>query len=224
MLRETRNRMLRAVMTRSGAVTRRLHRHAFMKRARLAAIAAHATLDLSIDPNVEVARGVRVTVAPWSNNLLHIGAGTTLADRVLIQLSDGRVRIGDALQMRRDCILNVSGDLEIAGDSVISWGTVIHCSNRVSIDRGVLIGEYTTIVDSSHYFTEPDAHLWHHVKAGSVEIGRSSWICAKAVVTRDTKIGDYCIVGANSVVRGEVPSGSFASGVPATIRPLSLPW
>jgi acetyltransferase-like isoleucine patch superfamily enzyme len=208
----------------SGSAAKRWRRYAFVKRARLAAIAAHATLDLVVDPTAEIGPDVRVTVAPWSNNLLHIGAGTTLADRVLIQLSNGRARIGDMLQMRRDCILNVSGDLDIAGDSVISWGTVIHCSNRVFLDRGVLVGEYTTIVDSSHYFTEPDAHLWHHVRSGTVEIGRSSWICAKAVITRDTKIGDYCIVGANSVVRGEVPSGSFASGIPATIRPLSLPW
>jgi len=223
-LRQQRNAALRTVLSRSSTITSRARRYAFMKRTRAAAIAVHATVEMNIADDVEIGPGVRVTFAPWSNNVLHIGPGTSLADRVLIQLSNGAARIGDAVQMRRDCILNVSGELVIAGDSVVSWGTVFHCNNRISVDRMVLIGEYVTIVDSSHYFTEPDAHLWHDVRSGSVEIGRSSWICAKATVTRDAKIGDYCIVGAGSVVVGEVPSGSLASGIPATIRPLTLPW
>ena len=224
MLRETRNRALQAATPLASDAARRLRRHAFIKRTKLAAIAAHATIDLVIDPTADISGSARVTCAPWSNNVLHIGAGTIVGPRVFFQMSDGSARIGDTLHLRRNCVLNVSGELDIAGDSVISWGTVIHCHTRVSIDRGVVIGEYATIVDSSHYHSAPDEHIWHNVKTGSIEIGRSSWICAKAAITRDAKVGDYCIVAANSVVVGEVPSRSFASGIPATIRPLSLPW
>lgn len=224
MHRERRNDALRLVMNQASSAAKRLRRHAFIKRTKLTAIAAHATIDISVAADADISRGVRVEIAPWSTNTLHIGPGTHLGERVLIRLTNGIVRIGDAIHMRRDCVLNVSGELVLAGDSLVSWGTIIHCDNRIVIDRLAVLSEQVTIVDSSHYFTEPDAHLWHNVRTGTVDIGRGCWICAKATVTRDVKIGDHSIVAAGSVVISEVPSGSLASGVPATVRPLVLPW
>jgi acetyltransferase-like isoleucine patch superfamily enzyme len=86
------------------------------------------------------------------------------------------------------------------------------------------VAEHVTLADSSHFFTEPDEHFWHNVRKGSIEIGRNTWICPKVTVTRDVRIGSHCIVAAGSVVVDDIPDGSLASGVPATSRPMPLPW
>jgi acetyltransferase-like isoleucine patch superfamily enzyme len=42
-------------------------------------------------------------------------------------------------------------------------------------------------------------------------------------VLSGARIGDNCVIGAGAVVRGEIPAGSLAAGVPATVvRKLSL--
>lgn len=224
MLARTRRHALRALVNGSAHAAARLRRQAFIARTRAAAIAAHATIDLDVSPEAEIGRNVRVEFAPWSHNVLHVGPQTQLGDGVFIQLSGGTIRIGDLVRVRRNCVFNVSGELVVEGDSLISWGTVFHCNTRIHLERMVIAGEYTTFADSSHRFTEPDVSIWDGVKAGSIEVGRNTWIAAKAVIARDAKIGSHCIIAGNSLVNGEVPSGSLARGVPATITPLTLPW
>jgi acetyltransferase-like isoleucine patch superfamily enzyme len=214
----------RVAAPRTRAADTALRRKAFLARTRLAATWAHATVRLDIADDVRIGAGVRVVFEPWSTNVLEIGPGTRLGDRVLIQLKGGTIRLGDRLDIRRDCVFNVAGNLVMEGDGPISWGTVIHCSNDIRVGRMVGTAEYVTLADSSHFFTEPDMHWYHNVRTGSIEIGRNTWLCPKVTVTRDVRIGEHCIVGAGSVVVGDVPDGSLASGVPATHRPLPLPW
>jgi acetyltransferase-like isoleucine patch superfamily enzyme len=199
-------------------------RRAFIARTRLAAAWVNATIELDIADDIRIGRDVRVVVQPWSHNALHVGPGSTVEDRVRILLKGGTIRLGDNVTIRRGCVLNVAGDLELDGENLLSWFTVIHCSTRIHLERMAIVGEHVTIADSSHYFTEPDAPIYHNLRTGSIEIGRNTWLCPKATVTRDAKIGSHCIVGSGSVVVGEIPAGSLASGVPATYRPLSLPW
>src|SRR4051794_27767819 len=208
----------------SQAAVRNARRTSLVARTRTAAIWSGATVDLHVAPDVSIGRGVRVTFEPWTHNVLHISAGTFIGDNVLIQLKGGSVLLGPGVHLRRDAILNVAGRLLCEGDNLIGWNSVIHCSNDVRIGRQTTIAEQATIADSSHYFSEPDAHVWHNVRVGSVTIGVNTWVCAKATITRDATVGSHCIVAANSVVVGDVPDGSLASGVPAVVRPLSLPW
>jgi acetyltransferase-like isoleucine patch superfamily enzyme len=201
-----------------------LRRRAFITRTRLAAEWAHATVKLDIADDVVIGRNVRVAFEPWSTNELHIGTKSSLGDDVLIQLKGGTIRLGDRVEIRHGCVLNVAGELEMDGDNLISWYCVIHCSTRVHLEPMVIAGEHVSLADSSHYYTEPDAAIYHNLRTGSIEIGRNTWLCPKATVTRDAKIGSHCIVGSGSVVVGEIPAGSLASGVPATYRALRLPW
>ena len=201
-----------------------LRRRAFLARTRLAATWVHASVQLDVAPDVRIGSDVRVVFEPWSHNVLSIGPGSVLGDRVLIQLKGGTIRIGDRMDIRRDCVLNVAGNLVMEGDGPISWMSVIHCSNDIHLGRMVGFAEHVTLADSSHYFTEPDAHWYHNVRTGTIDIGRNTWLCPKVTITRNVRVGAHCIVGAGSVVTSDVPDGSLASGVPATHRPLPLPW
>lgn len=205
-------------------VAQRLRRAAFAGRVRAAARMVRADLDLDLAPDLLIGRDVRVTLEPGSRNVLRIAAGSRLDDRVLIMLKGGSVELGPRVQVRRDVVLNVAGTLRVGADGIVSWGSIVHCSNDVVLEPMAGLAEQVTIADSSHYLTTPDAHFYHNVRVGSVRVGRNSWICPKATLTRGADVGSCCIVGAGSVVTGVVPDGHLASGVPARTRPLPLPW
>lgn len=202
----------------------RARRAVLVTRIRAAARMVRAEVDLDFAPDLLVGRDVRVTVEPGTRNVLRIGPGSRLDDRVLVMLKGGTVELGPRVEIRRDVVLNVAGVLRVEGDTPISWGSVLHCSSEVVLERMVGLAEQVTIADSSHYFTTPDAHFWHNVRSGPIRVGRNTWICPKATVVRGADIGACCIVGSGSVVTGRVPDGHLASGVPAQVRPLPLPW
>lgn len=53
--------------------------------------------------------------------------------------------------------------------------------------------------------------------AKPVTIGNDCWFGANVVVCPGVTIGDNCVIGAGSVVTKDIPSNSFAAGVPARI-------
>ncbi|MDQ3503565.1 MAG: acyltransferase [Actinomycetota bacterium] len=217
----------RAVVTgapRVHAMASTLRRAAFIARVRAAAASVDATVDLRVADDVRLGAGVRVVFAPWTANELVIAGGCLLDDAVRVQLKGGGVHIGERVEVRRMTLMNVAGRLEIGDDTLVSWGCVLHCSEGIRIGPRVLIAEYSTFADSSHYFTAPDETAWHNVRSTPIEVGGGTWLGAKATLARGAKVGAHCIVASNSLVVGTVPDGSLASGVPAEARPLRLPW
>ena len=50
-----------------------------------------------------------------------------------------------------------------------------------------------------------------------VRIGNGSWLGHGTVVLPGASIGDHVVVGANSVVTGELPDNCVAAGAPARV-------
>ncbi len=50
-----------------------------------------------------------------------------------------------------------------------------------------------------------------------VSIGNGSWLGHGTVVLPGAHIGDHVVIGANSVVTGDIPDNCVAAGVPARI-------
>ena len=59
---------------------------------------------------------------------------------------------------------------------------------------------------------EPDLDVM-----ATIQVGNNVFIGAKSIILPGANIGDDCVVGAGSVVRGEIPSGSVVAGVPAKV-------
>jgi acetyltransferase-like isoleucine patch superfamily enzyme len=203
----------------------RFRRAKVILRMRVAAKWRGSVVQVDIAPDVRFARQIGIHVQGGTKNVVRIREGSTIGDRVLFLLKGGTILFGERTEIRRDTVLNVSGRLELEGENIISWANLIHCADSVRFGRLSSTNEWVTIVDSSHYFTEPDAFFHHNVKTGPIDIGYNSWICSKATVARNASVGDHCIIAGNSVVTGAIPSGHLASGVPAQIvRPLPHPW
>ena len=114
-------------------------------------------------------------------------------------------------------------------------------------DRGTLsIGERTTIYGASFGITEGgritvgedcllstdvdlrngDSHSIVDLATGDrlnraedVEIGDHVWLGLRVMVLKGARIGAHAVVGAGSIVNGELPAHSIAAGIPA--RPLA---
>ena len=204
---------------------RAFRRAQLIARIRLLSAWHGASTEVDIAPDVRLGRRIGVRIWPGSRNSVRIGPGSIVEDDVRLTLNNGSLILGDNVEIRHHVIMMLwGGTLEIAGENIISWGAVFHCADSIRIGRQVSIGEYSTIVDSTHVFTTPEAPFTHQTKTGPVEVGFNTWIAAKATISRNSKVGDHCIIASNAVVSGEVPSSHLASGAPATVRPLKHPW
>jgi acetyltransferase-like isoleucine patch superfamily enzyme len=203
---------------------KRARRAAFIAQVKTAALMAPADLDLCIAPDADIGLGVRVSFDPHTSNRIHIGPGCRVERDVEFILRGGSIELGPQVTIRPGTVVKASGRLVMEGHTPISWRCVIHCAEEVVLQHNASVAEGVTISDSSHFFTTPDQHLWHNVRTAPVNIGRNTWLCPKSTVAKGVTIGNHCIVASNSVVISDVPDGSMASGVPATYRPLALPW
>lgn len=94
----------------------------------------------------------------------------------------------------------------------------ISASSQVIIEPNVLGGSYVSIIDSDHTITDADHNpLFNPVETEPIRVGRGTWLGERVTVTRGASIGRKCIVGAHSVVRGEIPDNSIAVGAPARV-------
>jgi acetyltransferase-like isoleucine patch superfamily enzyme len=95
---------------------------------------------------------------------------------------------------------------------------MISASESIVIEDDVIIGAFSSLIDSDHTFAEGRPNVMHNsVATGPIRIGRGSWLAERVAVLRGASIGRCCIVGANSVVRGEIPDYSIAVGAPAKV-------
>ncbi|MEP7098983.1 MAG: hypothetical protein ABI781_00645 [Burkholderiales bacterium] len=116
------------------------------------------------------------------------------------------------------------GRLTIGANVNVSDNVHIGCFNRIEIGDGVLIGSKVLINDHSHGRIDrqdgigesdkpPNLRAVH--SKGPIKIGRSVWIGDGVCVLAGVTIGDGAIVGANSVVLGDIPPGTIWAGTPA---------
>jgi acetyltransferase-like isoleucine patch superfamily enzyme len=138
---------------------------------------------------------------------IHIGVGTMINTGVTLSagwmpdqpdLPDRVVSIGDR------CLIG-------GGSSVIG-----HLSIEIGDD--VWTGRNVHITDMNHDYT--DIHLpisRQNQPEDPVVIGAGSWLGHGVVVLPGAHIGRHVVIGAGSVVRGEIPDYSVAVGVPARV-------
>jgi acetyltransferase-like isoleucine patch superfamily enzyme len=204
----------------------RLRRARFIAQLRFRAWRARATVDIEVAPDVLVGRYIGVELRTRSRNTIRVGAGSKIGDGVLFRLRGGSILLGEGVDVRAHVVLAVNGGtISCEGPNILSWGTVVHCAESVRLARFAYVGEYVTIVDSSHFHTAPDEWSYLNSRSSPVEIGYDVWICPKCTVTGGVTVDAHAVLASNSVVIRDVGEGVLASGVPAkAVRDLDLPW
>lgn len=114
-----------------------------------------------------------------------------------------------------------SGDVVIGRGTVINSGCVLYTGNGIRIGRNVLIAANCTLAPTNHEFADPGRPICEQgflPDRGGIVIGDDVWIGANCVLLDGTKIGNGCVVGAASLLRGILPPFSLAHGTPAIVR------
>ncbi len=199
-------------------VQRASRRASLVLRTRLGAARVGAGLHLVIHPTAIVGHHVVIECWHGTRNVVEIGAKVRLGDHTWISMREGRLRIGRDTDVRRAVTVNCSGELDLGDAVVISTGTHLHCANHNEIGDWTIVGEYSTIVDSRHLPPAEHEPVHHTLAVGRVSIGRNVWLGAKVTAGSEVSIGDQAIVAAGAVVTRDVPAGTLAAGVPATVR------
>jgi serine acetyltransferase len=143
----------------------------------------------------------------YNEKYIHIGRQTMVGPFVSItagmapgqeMVSDPVVRIGDRC--------------------VIGRGSYIIGHFSIEIGDEVQTGPNVYITDQNHVYEDPDVPIgrqWPGERA--VRVGTGSWLGTGVVVLPGACIGDHVVVGAGSVVNGDLPDRCVAVGVPARV-------
>lgn len=81
------------------------------------------------------------------------------------------------------------------------------------------------LISANVLFTPHDGGTWtinklygtDYDKIGKIDIGNKVYIGFGSIIFGNVKIGDNSIIGANSIVTKDIPSGSVACGAPARV-------
>ena len=137
----------------------------------------------------------------------------------------GRIQIGENVLLYPDIHLETQGEarIELGDGLVISRGAHIVAMAGVTIGKGSMIGEYTSIRDANHT-REPNRPFRDSgYLAKPIQIGEEVWLGRGVAVLGGVKIGDKATVGANAVVTRDVPEGVTVVGIPAAPISPKLP-
>lgn len=109
--------------------------------------------------------------------------------------------------------------LLIGNRTAIAGSGVLSAASRVEIGRDVLVARNVYIADHSHRFDQiPIPVLDQGITApAAVAIGDGAWLGRDVVICPGVRIGRGAVIGANSVVKDEVPDYAVGVGSPARV-------
>ena len=94
---------------------------------------------------------------------------------------------------------------------------------NVTIGENNLIASYCTFLGGNHNMNPESQNGYMNLEdsngadKGGINIGNNNWIGEKVVVVEGVTVGNYCIIGAGSVVTKNVPDYSMVAGNPARL-------
>lgn len=106
----------------------------------------------------------------------------------------------------------------IGDGCLLGKGIGIVGHERIEIGDDVFTGHFVYVTDQNHGYEDLDLPISvQAMPERPVRIGDGSWLGHGTVVLPGATIGRHVVIGANSVVRGEIPDFCVAAGNPARI-------
>jgi acetyltransferase-like isoleucine patch superfamily enzyme len=111
-----------------------------------------------------------------------------------------------------------SGDVTIGPESYLNAGTVVYSGNGLTLGARVMVAANCTFAPTNHEFERRDIPMIRQrfrPSRGGILVEDDVWIGANSVILDGAILRRGCIVGAGSVVRGELLPYSINFGTPA---------
>ena len=134
-----------------------------------------------------------------------------------------RIAVGDFVSIGPRCWFQVLGPGEVAitigsGTGIVS-DCVLSAASSITIGERVLFARGIYVSDHSHAFGDPEIAIRDQGidRVAPVVIEDGAWLGENVVVCPGVTIGRGAVVGANSVVVGDIPARAVAVGAPAKV-------
>lgn len=125
----------------------------------------------------------------------HLGKGVHFEQTLRCEFGDG-ISIGDGVIVGPDCILYDGGGITIGEQTLIGPRVGIYTSNHATVAAERVAGGCWDL---------------------PVKVGERVWLGGGVTLNPGSVIGADTIIASGSVVRGRIPAGVIAQGVPATV-------
>lgn len=165
---------------------------------------------------------------PWNRARLHLAFARRRAfcrwpvhGNVLELLDEGRLELGEHVLLEPGVWLTAPapGRIRIGTGAFLNLGVMVAAQELVEIGSHCMLANGCLVTDADHRFDDPDVPVpWQgFTSKGPTRLGDNVWLGAHVVVTSGVTVGERCVVGANSVVTGDLPPRTVAAGAPARV-------
>lgn len=134
-----------------------------------------------------------------------------------------RIALGSGCFVGSGSWLQVLGDgaeaaLTVGDGASIAGGCVLSAVESVRIGAGVSFARGVYVADHAHdYDGGSDVRSGGLTGVAAVDIGDGVWLGENVVVLPGARIGQRAVIGAGSIVSGEIPAYALALGAPARV-------
>lgn len=130
-------------------------------------------------------------------------------------LDQGQISVGDH-SIIGDCRISCRLSIQIGSYFLTSWNVFIQDHNPHPTEAPLRMQQMNQMLGQTTKKI-PEVLEWS-LDAESITIGDSVWLGANVTILKGAKIGNGCIVAANSVVtRGLYPDNTVLAGTPARV-------
>lgn len=164
----------------------------------------------------------------WAEHFLHpqfdaVGERLVVFGPQNVEVTGNDVRLGNHVHMmaKPDAPIRFTSYAEPGGHIEVGDYTIILPGVRIASALSIKIGRNCMFAGHS-YVSDAD---WHDIYDRSKPIGKTApvileenvWIGDSAIVCKGVRIGENTVIGAGSVVAGDIPANVIAAGNPARV-------
>ena len=129
---------------------------------------------------------------------LELGKDVWVGDRTAIRCHEGSLRIGDRV--------------------VFGGSNTVNAYLDVDIGRDVIFADWIYVTDFDHRYQDTSTRIQDQgIVCAPVRIGADCWIGEKATILRGVDVGPGSVIGAQTIVKADIPPYSVAVGSPARV-------
>lgn len=157
------------------------------------------------------ARLLRRPIYVRGKKFLQYGKGFTTGYSCRLEMFNTGVGGAKKLIIGRNC--KIGDYVHIAAGENVTIGDNCLIASKIFISD-INHGDYSGVFEYSSPCIPPDNRSLY---TRPVSIGNNVWIGENVCILPGVKVGDGCIIGANSVVNKDIPQNSIAVGSPARV-------
>lgn len=112
-----------------------------------------------------------------------------------------------------------SPQIFIGNNVTATAGLQVAALEKIVIEDDVIIATNVNMTDGLHGFENVEVPYKYQpmFRIAPIVIKRGSWIGQNVLILPGVTVGEFCIIGANSVVTRDIPPRSIAVGAPARV-------